>query len=504
MMSLETMREVSREKAAAAAAENRQPYIVRAGDVDDWLAGRGYPLPFPEIGDYVPEGWQHVRTLFCDHSGFGRDDEPALSIEQMLRELQIDHGYAITEVGQFQLRLGEYKPPRFGCGDGHYAFDPADFDDDDVREEPATYDIEAPSDGVMSESMLTAIIELIDHAETGLRNIAVRKGEEIDQCLIRQSDVSDRCELLRREIFALHTDMLEKQVTRLCFDVAKAKGFIPADAPDTDTFFEKYNVRATAAGIGKIIDDDQVSEPDAPAYRVEAVGPTAQLIVTQVGADAFDLLAALTLVAGEPTEIYRLASGTKAEVSQAMAERMALLTNDGERIEVGDIGGVHRVSEPDAPLYVRKASGRYRVAEPAEVLHTAALMVRPEVGDAIRSPDDTERFLRLKLAHLPHEIFACIFLDNRHRVIDYQEIFRGTIDGTAVYPREIVKEALSRNAAAIILAHNHPSGIPEPSQADERITKRLKSACELIDVRVLDHVIIGADKSVSLASRGVI
>jgi len=125
-------------------------------------------------------------------------------------------------------------------------------------------------------------------------------------------------------------------------------------------------------------------------------------------------------------------------------------------------------------------------------------------GEVIRSPADTEAFLKARMGHLGHELFCCIFLDNRHRVLRFDELFRGTIDGTSVYPREVVKEALSVNAAAVILAHNHPSGVAEPSQADERITQRLKSALELVDIRLLDHLIIGAGRATSLASRGLL
>ncbi len=125
-------------------------------------------------------------------------------------------------------------------------------------------------------------------------------------------------------------------------------------------------------------------------------------------------------------------------------------------------------------------------------------------GEAIRSPADTESFLQARLQHLDHELFCCLYLDNRHRVLRFDELFRGTIDGTSVYPREVVKEALAVNAAAVILAHNHPSGIAEPSQADERITRRLKSALELVDIRLLDHLIVGSGPATSLASRGLL
>jgi DNA repair protein RadC len=126
------------------------------------------------------------------------------------------------------------------------------------------------------------------------------------------------------------------------------------------------------------------------------------------------------------------------------------------------------------------------------------------VGQAIRSPADTEAYLQARLRHLGHELFCCLYLDNRHRVLSFDEMFRGTIDGTSVYPREVVKEALAINAAAVILAHNHPSGVAEPSQADERITRRLKSALELVDIRLLDHLIIGDGRATSMASRGLL
>ena len=123
---------------------------------------------------------------------------------------------------------------------------------------------------------------------------------------------------------------------------------------------------------------------------------------------------------------------------------------------------------------------------------------------AISSPEDTRNYLRLKLAHLEHEVFACMFLDNRHQLIEFEELFRGTIDGASVYPRGVVKRALELNAAALIIAHNHPSGITEPSKADEAITQRIKDACALMDIRLLDHIIVGLTDATSLAEQGVI
>ncbi|MGF1528941.1 MAG: DNA repair protein RadC [Candidatus Competibacterales bacterium] len=123
-------------------------------------------------------------------------------------------------------------------------------------------------------------------------------------------------------------------------------------------------------------------------------------------------------------------------------------------------------------------------------------------GEALESAWATRQFLTAKLRHHPHEVFAVLFLDNRHRVIAFEELFYGTIDGAAVHPRQVVKRALHHNAAALICAHNHPSGVAEPSQADRQITQRLQAALALIDVRLLDHVIIGDGEAVSLAERG--
>ncbi len=132
------------------------------------------------------------------------------------------------------------------------------------------------------------------------------------------------------------------------------------------------------------------------------------------------------------------------------------------------------------------------------------LLSRMRVEDALSSPEATRKFLKLRLFGLPHESFVCLFLDNRHRVIRCEELFRGTIDGASVHPREVLRRVIETNAAAVIFAHNHPSGVAEPSQADLRITQRLKEALALIDVRVLDHVIIGEGAGTSLAERGLI
>lgn len=157
-------------------------------------------------------------------------------------------------------------------------------------------------------------------------------------------------------------------------------------------------------------------------------------------------------------------------------------------------------------LYVRERSGGgYRPASDREVLGVAGgLLARRVVGEALSSPRDSMEYLRARLAGLEHEVFCCLFLDNRHRVLAFEELFRGTLSGTAVYPRETVKSALAHNAAAVIFAHNHPSGAPEPSRADEVLTENLKRALALVDVRVLDHIVVGSEGCVSLSERGLL
>jgi DNA repair protein RadC len=126
------------------------------------------------------------------------------------------------------------------------------------------------------------------------------------------------------------------------------------------------------------------------------------------------------------------------------------------------------------------------------------------VGPPLHSPAATREFLVARLRDVPHELFCCLHLDNRHRLIAFEELFRGTIDGASVHPREVVKQALARNSAAVILAHNHPSGIAEPSHADELITRRLREALQLVDIRVLDHLIVADNGCLSFAERGLI
>jgi len=142
------------------------------------------------------------------------------------------------------------------------------------------------------------------------------------------------------------------------------------------------------------------------------------------------------------------------------------------------------------------------VAEALEILERR--LRGRNTGEVIDSPETVRQFLKLRLAPREQEVFCCLFLDNRHRVIAFEEMFRGTIDAASVYPREIVKRALALNAAALVLAHNHPSGVAEPSRADRMITDRIREALGLVDIRLLDHLVVGEGEPVSFAERGLI
>lgn len=157
-------------------------------------------------------------------------------------------------------------------------------------------------------------------------------------------------------------------------------------------------------------------------------------------------------------------------------------------------------------LLVRDVGGAYRPAEADEVLHAAQRVLASRVrgAEVLTSPAVVKDFLRARMGRLPHEIFAVVHLDAQHRVLDYVEMFRGTVSQTSVYPREVIKDALSRNSSALLLVHNHPSGTPEPSRADEMLTQTLKSAAALVDVRVLDHLIVAGDSVLSMAEKGLV
>jgi DNA repair protein RadC len=140
----------------------------------------------------------------------------------------------------------------------------------------------------------------------------------------------------------------------------------------------------------------------------------------------------------------------------------------------------------------------------AVTLAMKVLAIKHRAGRPLSNPEATRNYLRLRLADCQNEVFGSLFLDNRHRIIAVRDLFQGTIDGASIHPRVVVQQALEVNAAAMVLFHNHPSGVAEPSHADEAITRRLKDALALVDVRVLDHFVVAAGESVSFAERGLL
>jgi DNA repair protein RadC len=175
------------------------------------------------------------------------------------------------------------------------------------------------------------------------------------------------------------------------------------------------------------------------------------------------------------------------QMLQEFGSLRAILNADATRFCCGKGLGIARFAVLQAALEIARR-------------HLAESLQR---DDCLTSPAQTRQYLHARLRDRQHEVFACLMLDNRNRVIAFRELFRGTIDGASVYPREVVKQALADNAAAVILAHNHPSGVCEPSQADIRITERLQKALALVDIRVLDHVIIG-DGITCLSEQGLL
>ena len=197
------------------------------------------------------------------------------------------------------------------------------------------------------------------------------------------------------------------------------------------------------------------------------------------------------------------------------AELLAVLLGSGVRgkdaialgrellADAGSLGAL--LGRPDQT--VRTAGlGPAKRARIAAALELARRSLAEQLCErpALVNPRDSGNYLRARLCHLPYEVFGCLYLDNRHRVLGFEELFRGTVDGTSVHPREVVRACLRHNACAVIFAHNHPSGVAEPSAADRTITRELREALLLIDVRVLDHLVIGSGEPVSMAARGLI
>ena len=198
------------------------------------------------------------------------------------------------------------------------------------------------------------------------------------------------------------------------------------------------------------------------------------------------------------------------------AELLAIVLGTGSsRVSVLDLAreliGRHRglsglFGEPIARLAGLEGVGPAKAARMQAGIELARRLLREEVThrNALTSPEAVRDYLRLTLASLPHEAFVVLFLDSQHRLLSADELFRGTLAQTSVYPREIVKAALAHNAAAVIFAHNHPSGVAEPSRADELLTQALKQALALVDIRTLDHFVVAGHRVVSFAERGLL
>lgn len=168
-------------------------------------------------------------------------------------------------------------------------------------------------------------------------------------------------------------------------------------------------------------------------------------------------------------------------------------------------GGLRPLLQADLATFCQRPGlGPAKFAQLQAVLEMARRHLAEGLrrDSALENPRAVRDYLKAQLRHEPHEVFGCLFLDTRHRVLAFEVLFRGTIDGASVYPRQVVKRALAHNAAALILTHNHPSGVAEPSQADRDLTHRLKDALALVDVRVLDHFVVGDGEPLSLAEYG--
>lgn len=198
------------------------------------------------------------------------------------------------------------------------------------------------------------------------------------------------------------------------------------------------------------------------------------------------------------------------------AELLAILLRTGSRGRsaldlarglISDFGGLRGLLESDREsLCSRPGLGPAKYAQVQAALELARRHLKSNLsrGQALTSPEMTRKYLASELRHRPHEVFCALMLDTRHRVISFEELFTGTIDSAHVHPRVVVERALARRAAAVIVAHNHPSGVAEPSQADLAITRRLRDALGLVDIRLLDHFIVGDGEVVSLAERGLV
>lgn len=180
---------------------------------------------------------------------------------------------------------------------------------------------------------------------------------------------------------------------------------------------------------------------------------------------------------------------------------------DVARQLIGQFGSLRAFLNADRDSIMRQLGvgpARYALLRAALELSRRNHLDALRTGPGLTGPAATRDFLLAQLRDRPYEVFCCLYLDNRHRLLAFEELFRGTVDSASVHPREVVKQALAKNASALILVHNHPSGVPEPSQADELITQQLKESLALVNVRVLDHIIVGDGQCTSFAEQGLL
>ncbi len=208
-----------------------------------------------------------------------------------------------------------------------------------------------------------------------------------------------------------------------------------------------------------------------------------------------------------------LAQGSK---SLSDAELLAIFLRTGikgktavdlARELINNFGGLRNLltaSQKDFCQHLGLGPAKYAQLQAVLELSQRHLFESLSRSDSLTSADSTKHYFQAKMRDYQHEVFACIYLDNRNRIIQYCELFQGTLAGASVYPREVVTQALSYNAAAVIFAHNHPSGIAEPSHADKQITQQLRTALSVVEIRVLDHIIVGDGYCVSFTERGLL
>ena len=172
-------------------------------------------------------------------------------------------------------------------------------------------------------------------------------------------------------------------------------------------------------------------------------------------------------------------------------------------IQFGDLHSLFQANQHT--FCEKKGLGNAKYAQLQAVLEMSRRYLEADIkkGDALHNPKQTQRYLQSQLQHHPNEVFAVLFLDSKNRILKYQELFYGSINSAAVYPREILRQAIHHNAASLILAHNHPSGTPQPSQHDIDITQKITTALKLIDIRTLDHIIVGHNQCFSFAEQGL-